>query len=150
QARIDDYSLVHTIAFSTTDGQGNASPPQWGAFRPAGLSPTDPRIELIRTRYLQQLGAALKSQGIQLIVGYALLTPGEQANSPNADAFLAWLATANDDQVRTHVQDILGFFIQRNIPVDGIGFDIEINNFGPAHAPKLALLLTETARAFEA
>lgn len=146
-ARFDDYSLVKTITFdgertgSNGKPTGDAKPPVWGDYAPFGQ-----RSEMVRTDYLQKLTDEMHSHGEQVIVGYEMVEDGP-TSTPVGQRFLNWLKGASSAQIAAHAQAIAQFFSSRNILIDGIGFDIELNGFGSAHGQQLGVLLAATANA---
>jgi hypothetical protein len=141
QARIDDYSLVQTIVFRGHKA-GNANPPDWDSnFNPAGE-----KTDALRTTYLQQLTSEMHARNVQVIAGYELVTRGV-GRTAEGDALIDWLNRATSAQIIAHAADIAAFFVNRGIPIDGIGFDFEVNGLRPSHTANLGLLFTETVKA---
>lgn len=134
-ARFDDYSLVQTITF---DAAGK--PPKW-SFGPSGQF-----SEKMRVDYLQRIASEMHARGAQVFVGYNLVDDGD-ASSDAGKKFLSWLVSASDADLKQHGTEIAGFFTQRNISIDGVGFDIELNGFGPSHGTAFTKLLNATAAA---
>jgi hypothetical protein len=135
-ARIDDYSLVRTITFD-----GGTKPPKWGGFSPLGDS-----REAMRIDYLQRLTAEMHRRGAQVFVGYEMVERGTTVSQAGTD-FRNWLASATDAQLVAHGRAIVSFFTSRTIPIDGVGFDIELNGLSVTHGPKLKTLFEATAAA---
>ena len=141
-ARFDDYSLVTTINFGGTVSQGSfdPKPPVWD-YLPLGDAS-------LRVSYLKGLITEIHNRKGQVIVGYARVEKGstpQPANQP----FLQWLAGASTAQVTQHGNDIVSFFTNQGIDIDGVGFDFELNGLGSAHAANLSTLFSTVAGALK-
>lgn len=155
-ARFDDYTFVEGIGFTDADG-GDAHPPNWRGFAPSPLVEDAGKED-----YLRKLCDALHGLNprMQVIVGYEMVITPVMTNSlPLRDKFQQWLQAANETQVRAHVDQIRDFFISRNIEIDGIAYDFEMDRLGmldPAHetlnftnhAANLKTLFQATAEAY--
>jgi len=139
-ARIDDYSLVRTISFIGANDENYAHKPGWRDFSPGGSGG-----EALRVDYLQKLTQEMHNRGAQVTAGYELVERGTSV-SQRGTLFRRWLESATAEQVSKHAEDIVDFFVSRQIPIDGIGFDFELNGLGSAHASNLAVLFSETAK----
>src|SRR5262245_32550110 len=152
--RIDDYTLVNTVFFTSHDGKGKAKPPNWsGGFAPGGSfdKKTPQEQEAIRVDHLTALIFAMHKRHRQVIVSYTL-DEGSGPDTTRGGAFNAWLAGPSPD-VAGHAQQIVDFFVKppRSLQIDGINFDLEIHHLGAKpnstnHAANLSKLIEETAK----
>ncbi len=140
-ARIDDYCLVRTISFRGENASHDPNKPDWAGFAPLGQT-----AENMRVSYMQQLVTEMHNRGAQVLAGYERVERGS-TSTPHGAEFLAWLQNASTAQVTQHANDILAFFSSRQIDIDGIGFDFELNGLGSQsnHAANLATLFNTVA-----
>jgi hypothetical protein len=129
KAGIDDVTVVYGVLWND-----KKTPPdvRWMARSPA-------------VGYWRELIGELHQRGVQFHLGYTIGDFGTYT-----DQFLGWLAKAAEKDIDTHAGSIIGFVDDNKLAVDGLAFDLEMNNLGKhtKHAPNLARLYRKTAELF--
>jgi hypothetical protein len=140
KARIDDVSLVHTLAFDySTQGV------RWSdGFKPLGETNR-------RKGYCAELIRSLHAIGVQVLAGYTMVEGTRPDKStedfPVVTQFANWLAGADEGKITKHAQAIAAFFEKNGTPFDGLGFDIETKKIKKSHRDNLGLLFKKIAEA---
>ncbi|HEU4556725.1 MAG TPA: hypothetical protein VFS20_02710 [Longimicrobium sp.] len=75
------------------------------------------------------------------------LTPEDQKYKARAQDFANWLKHATPAEIEEYAVSINHFFESQKLDVDGIGFDIEIDEVRREHRDNLALLYRKTSEA---
>lgn len=151
-ARVDDLSLVYTIGWDTrATGATKARPPKWhDGFAPLGSAAH-------REAYLRKLIDELHKRNVQVIAGFPLVNASlkagqevsgkEKGYQERAQDFANWLKAPEPGDIEAYAGAINHFFESRGLDVDGIGFDIEIDQVKGEHRDNLARLYRATSEA---
>jgi OmpA family len=99
------------------------------------------------TKWMKDAIQYFHARRIQVFAGYEIVTDGDAAAAAAAKAFKGWLRDKTDDpdKFNQHADKLVGFFDSRELDIDGISYDLEVDGLGDAFRDRIRAMYRSVA-----